>query len=779
MTSRLPLIIPLLILAACEGPAGTNGTNGTSGVDGVNGIDGINGIDGVDGDNGTNGDPGQDGQDGEDLMAEPASLDFEITGVTVSGAPVVTFTATNEDGDLYNGLDQSLVDDRSIRWTIAKLVPGEDGDADAWQSYVNTTEDTSSSTAGPDDVPVLSSATQATTDSGGTLAYVGDGTYTYTFGTDITAVTSPIAVDYEEGLLHRVVMQFDLDTSTDTLISNPYFDWVPNGDTAPATRDMVSVTSCNECHTDLALHGGGRIETQYCVMCHNPGTTDANSGNTVDFKVMIHKIHMGRELPSVDNGDSYTIWGYRDGEHDYSEVGFPQDQENCSKCHDPDDTDTPDAINYLERPTMEACGSCHDDIDFTDPNTAHPGGDYEDNSVCSTCHKSDDITGYHATNNVTDHNPQLPDGYAEIQYGVTSATVDSSGSLTVDFTLTYDGTAFDAGSLPSDLTGSPTFVVAWAEAMDGYANPVDFNNLGNKAGQPDTYKLSDLVSGSNGSQSYAAGVNTVIIDEAYPEGATLRTVALQGYYSQTVDGSSAARHAKSTYTTVSGDDERREVVAAENCSQCHEWFEGHGGNRVYEVRVCTMCHQQALTSSGRELDIDNPEASNNFKDLIHGIHGASQRDYPLEFVRNRNGGIYYAYLGSDDQLADYPEGEVITFPNNPARCDLCHVNDSQLPENIPAGAFMSTQLVGMDATDISNYSEYRETVPNDDDLVMGPTAAACGGCHNSDAAYAHMDQNGGSVLWTRAETLADEPYEACTICHGDGKLASVAEMHDL
>ena len=100
---------------------------------------------------------------------------------------------------------------------------------------------------------------------------------------------------------------------------------------------MTDVSSCNGCHEKLALHGGGRVDTQFCVMCHNPGTTDANSGNVLTLSTMAHKIHAGKllkaKLDAGKGGEDYTIWGYRNTKDDYAEVGFPQDLRNCTKCH--------------------------------------------------------------------------------------------------------------------------------------------------------------------------------------------------------------------------------------------------------------------------------------------------------------------------------------------------------------------------------------------------------------------------------------------------------------
>jgi OmcA/MtrC family decaheme c-type cytochrome len=124
---------------------------------------------------------------------------------------------------------------------------------------------------------------------------------------------------------------------------------------------MSDISSCNGCHDKLALHGGGRVDTQYCVMCHNTGTVDANSGNNLTMSTMVHKIHAGRLLKSklAAGGEDYTIWGYQNSKHSYAEVGFPQDLRNCTVCHSAANPKTPQGDNWKTESSKEACLTCH------------------------------------------------------------------------------------------------------------------------------------------------------------------------------------------------------------------------------------------------------------------------------------------------------------------------------------------------------------------------------------------------------------------------------------
>jgi hypothetical protein len=170
------------------------------------------------------------------------------------------------------------------------------------------------------------SATQATSDSGGSYTDMGDGTYMYKFGTAVPE-------DYDTGATHtlgiyarRDLREFNLDRYVDNKLDH----FIPSGDGTAMPRDIVTTETCNgRCHDPLAIHGGSRQEVGLCILCHNPTQSiDPDTGDSVDMPYMTHKIHAGANLT---NG--YTIIGYRQSVHDFSHVEYPAPLNDCEVCH--------------------------------------------------------------------------------------------------------------------------------------------------------------------------------------------------------------------------------------------------------------------------------------------------------------------------------------------------------------------------------------------------------------------------------------------------------------
>jgi len=144
--------------------------------------------------------------------------------------------------------------------------------------------------------------------------------------------------------------------------------------TPVARRTSVAIANCNKCHDHLALHGGQRLLTQECVICHNPTENDSsrrpttdNPVESIDMKRMIHRIHTGAELTQ-----DFTVYGFGGSLNNYNEVGYPGDRRNCLTCHsnlagyspstDPSRLSTPTPRDYFtpQGPTTTACLGCHD-----------------------------------------------------------------------------------------------------------------------------------------------------------------------------------------------------------------------------------------------------------------------------------------------------------------------------------------------------------------------------------------------------------------------------------
>ncbi|MGB7453056.1 MAG: OmcA/MtrC family decaheme c-type cytochrome, partial [Lysobacterales bacterium] len=74
---------------------------------------------------------------------------------------------------------------------------------------------------------------------------------------------------------------------------------------------------------------GSRREIGLCILCHNPNQDiDPDTGNSFDMPLMTHKIHMGANL-----ANGYNIIGYRQTDHDYSDVVYPAEVNECESCH--------------------------------------------------------------------------------------------------------------------------------------------------------------------------------------------------------------------------------------------------------------------------------------------------------------------------------------------------------------------------------------------------------------------------------------------------------------
>ncbi len=623
----------------------------------------------------------------------PAGLKIEVSGVVIPDdrRPEVTFTAKNTRGDIV-----PMVELTEMRFIIAHLdeAPAA-GNSAYYISYIKN------------------AAGQATYDSAGLagLKDNGDGTYNYKFK---TALPAGYSVTASHAIGAQIVRKSALDG-----VSYPFnldYEFRPDGNPVTMTRELATTESCNACHTRLGLHGGNRREVRLCILCHNPGVVDPDSGNTVDMKVMIHKIHMGENLPSVAAGTPYQIIGYQNAVNDYSEVVLPQDIRNCAMCHTSGTKAADTQADYLSKPTREACGSCHDRTWFGDQSATpagfenHPMAQAND-SLCATCHTAtapgvSPIDAAHRTVAQMPENPGLDLAITNI------AANPADGTLTINFTAKNG-----AGAPITDLTPVARVgaIVAWPASE--YTN--NANETIQRPGRPATGTLTSITS-PTGEYEY-----TFLAKLPLDAGMTFG-IAMTGRQDFTVNGELEEQGLKDNslqFFTVDGSEPqpRREVVDDALCAKCHGGtINFHGGARL-GVGVCVMCHNSELGGF-------------NFKDMLHKWHTGAELERPFS---------------ADEELSETIAG--VHFPGLRQQCSICHgshnVNLPLAPEALP--------------TLIENEDESVTTVL--------PERAACTTCHDSLVVDIHAVTNSDAA----------QGVEACSVCHGAGKAEAVAAVHAL
>lgn len=187
-------------------------------------------------------------------------------------------------------------------------------------------------------------------------------------------VELPYPVLYEPTKTHRVAMTFKK-IAGNVDANNAWFDFVPAGTAVTDTRDIVKMKNCAGCHANSKLHAAYEIEV--CVTCHNPTTKDPGTGETVALETIVHKLHMGKNLPSVLAGGTYVV----NVAHDYSAITFPGLIKNCQMCHLEGTGAPKNAANWRTNPTAASCITCHDGATSVTHATQNA-------NTCITCHGS-------------------------------------------------------------------------------------------------------------------------------------------------------------------------------------------------------------------------------------------------------------------------------------------------------------------------------------------------------------------------------------------------------
>lgn len=640
------------------------------------------------------------------LLAQTGSVESvlsEITNVTIGEdtIPIITFTLTDGDGNPLK-----LEDVNRVRFLMAMVDEDEEYGIPRYFNYFKRdVEGAEYQVSGETLQPTLASTSQPTFENGeGEFTEVEPGVYTYTFG-------QALGDNFDDRRTHvaGIVVQ-----GADELSANAVFTFVPDPEREiRMVRDYVDTAACNNCHGELDAHGGSRDMAEICVICHTPDNIDPETGNSLEMKSMVHRIHAGEHLPSVQEGNPYYIVGYRQSVHDYSTVVFPQDVRNCTTCHTEDAGDA-----YLDFPTIEACTACHDNVDPS-IQLNHPGRP-KDNSDCYNCHypeleefDNESILGAHV---IPRHSEQVTGVNLEL-LSVDNAMVGQSPTIT--FRVSNN-----AGD-PIAPENMDYLAVTVAGPTGDYVNRVTETIF---RAPSDT--LPNVTEADEGAYSFTLAY-------ILPEDGGTYAFALEGYVMEELDDVPepvrVAGFNPVTYVNLDGGEPnpRRQVISLDNCNACHSDLALHGTIRQ-NTEYCVFCHNPNTTDEVRRPEDAMPPVSVNFPLIIHNIHRGEEANQPL---------LVYGFGSS---LHDYSE---VRFPNDVANCTNCHLEgtyNTLLDGNLPTIITQGDSVISVEQAN----------------------SAVCTSCHDTLPAEGHAELQ-----------TTDSGIETCAVCHGVGREFDITNAH--
>ncbi len=526
-------------------------------------------------------------------------------------------------------------------------------------------------------------AIQPTSDSGGTTEEIEIGTYRYTFG-------DKLPQGYDRDTTHSIGFYSQRDLSEFNLgspVSDGVVTFVPSGADVTKIRQLSTDAACAQCHDNLIAHGR-RHSLDLCVMCHYDGVIDPDSENSVDMRIMVHKIHMGENLPSVQAGTPYQIIGHLQSVADYSEVVFPQDIRNCTTCHVADAAQS--EAWYLD-PTRAACGSCHDNVDFASGEN-HAGGPSISDSYCANCH--------------------FPEGELEFDASIKGAHTVPTASRQLA------GVHIDILDVTNTGPGeNPTVLFHISDDAGDTIAPSDLNFFNLLLAGPTTdYTSTVSEAAAAGAVAAGDGDYTYTFSAAIPEDATgTFVVGAEGRKDVTLNPGTtkemSVRDSDKTnqvfYIAVTDPEPvpRRVIVDDAKCESCHKNLALHGDNRHNATAYCQVCHRPNADDSPYRPADDFPARGIDFRFMVHRIHMGEEltRDYTI--------------VGYHGSLNNYNS---VLYPSDRRDCTMCHVDETY---NVPSAGVQP----------VVDENEFFSPIP--------PNSAACLGCHDTVDAASHAFTN--------------------------------------
>jgi OmcA/MtrC family decaheme c-type cytochrome len=750
-------------------------------------------IAGCAGEDGKDGAPGTPGTNAPIVAGSGLTLEILSATAPATGQPTVTFKVTDAAGKPVD----LAVDTFRPSWTIAQLnangtysslfvgnkaaAPYVDG-AGVTQSPVRTVTQAMSGAA---TAPVA-------------RANAGEYTVTLNAGTGVT-YTAPTQT--------ATVMVTGYGARTFEGTAYPgadSFSFVPAGGT-PAVRQVVTDDACNACHKNLTAHGRRR-SVDVCITCHTPQTFDPETNNTVDMRVMIHKLHSGQA--------GYAIVGYQQHFYDFSKVVFPDmanGVKNCALCHG--------GAAQAVVPSIAACQSCHTTLSDTHGGT----------TTCTSCHD-----GSVAPSVASAHSP-LRDAATNVTLlgktlDITIVSVDANVTApTVTFTVAMDGVAkttlarSDFCMLPTGVTvgatvscgtfrfsvGGPTSdfgsgVLNSAGSGYGYLQSPSFTSndtnfalitAGTVAGQfvAPLVATADVAKfAAAAGQSIAVGVEAYVFEaaaSATAPGCGTGVLTAAPAASATCAVREWAQSPTAIKAAVVGGGTavaRRVITQNAKCNACHDDLGFHGGESRKTPEYCAFCHHPNNVNDERSTRLEFTESapgvptttpfsstpnSVSIMNMVHKLHAGSALS-----------SLYV--LGADRSLsAAAPYADTVSFPGafpgDLGDCQTCHAAGSYaLPKATNLGTLQVTYTCEERAADADNFCNTLVLWPATTSAattdvylvtaqkVVPPQTAACTSCHDSAAAVAHAELN------TTAGGV-----ESCAVCHGAGATYDALQVH--